>query len=118
MKNTLVTLTMACGLSMTAQMNPTKIQYPQTRKDATTDNYFNTPVPDPYRWLEDDRSAETAAWVKAENEVTFNYLDKIPLGMRYGRGLKKYGITNVYRRPLTKAITLTITKITGCKTNA
>ncbi|TRW22416.1 S9 family peptidase [Flavobacterium zepuense] len=78
MKNTLVTLTMACGLSMTAQMNPIKIQYPQTRKDATTDNYFNTAVPDPYRWLEDDRSAETAAWVKAENEVTFNYLDKIP----------------------------------------
>ena len=78
MKNTLVTLTMACGLSMTAQMNPTKIQYPQTRKDATTDNYFNTAVPDPYRWLEDDRSAETAAWVKAENEVTFKYLDQIP----------------------------------------
>ncbi|MCZ7140598.1 hypothetical protein O6379_24160, partial [Salmonella enterica subsp. enterica] len=39
---------------------------------------FGTPVPDPYRWLEDDRSPETAAWVKAENEVTNAYLAQIP----------------------------------------
>lgn len=55
------------------------IEYPDTRKDsAVADTYFGTVVKDPYRWLEDDRSEETAAWVKAQNEVTFNYLDQIP----------------------------------------
>lgn len=52
--------------------------YPQTRKDTVTDDYFGTAVSDPYRWLEDDTSEETAAWVQAQNEVTFSYLDQIP----------------------------------------
>ena len=51
---------------------------PQTRKDDTVDNYFGTEVADPYRWLEDDASAETAAWVKAQNKVTDAYLKKLP----------------------------------------
>ncbi|KQB38588.1 prolyl oligopeptidase family serine peptidase [Flavobacterium aquidurense] len=55
-----------------------KIQYPETKKGETVDVYFDTKVSDPYRWLEDDKSAETGAWVKAENEVTYGYLDKIP----------------------------------------
>ncbi|OXA83269.1 prolyl oligopeptidase family serine peptidase [Flavobacterium hibernum] len=55
-----------------------KIQYPQTKKGETVDVYFDTKVNDPYRWLEDDKSAETGAWVKAQNEVTYGYLDKIP----------------------------------------
>jgi len=55
-----------------------KIQYPQTKKGETVDVYFETKVSDPYRWLEDDKSAETGAWVKAQNEVTYSYLDKIP----------------------------------------
>lgn len=54
------------------------IKYPETRKVDTVDNYFGTNVPDPYRWLEDDRSKETEAWVKAQNEVTFGYLKTIP----------------------------------------
>ncbi|MXN93243.1 prolyl oligopeptidase family serine peptidase [Flavobacterium sp. Sd200] len=77
MKKTIVTLAMVSGLGVAAQMNQ-NIPYPKTQKGTVTDNYFGTTVPDPYRWLEDDRSAETAAWVKAENEVTFNYLKKIP----------------------------------------
>ena len=56
----------------------TKIQYPETKKGETVDIYFDTKVNDPYRWLEDDKSAETGAWVKAQNEVTYGYLDKIP----------------------------------------
>jgi prolyl oligopeptidase len=55
-----------------------KIQYPETKKGETIDTYFDTKVNDPYRWLEDDKSAETGAWVKAQNEVTYSYLDKIP----------------------------------------
>jgi prolyl oligopeptidase len=52
--------------------------YPAARKTNQVDNYHGTQVGDPYRWLEDDRSAETAAWVEAENKVTFAYLDQIP----------------------------------------
>jgi len=55
-----------------------KIRYPETKKGETVDVYFDSKVSDPYRWLEDDKSAETGAWVKAENEVTYGYLDKIP----------------------------------------
>ncbi|TXD81453.1 S9 family peptidase [Subsaximicrobium wynnwilliamsii] len=54
------------------------ITYPETKKVDTVNNYFGVEVKDPYRWLEDDRSAETEAWVKAENETTFEYLNKIP----------------------------------------
>jgi prolyl oligopeptidase len=54
------------------------LKYPQTKKGETVDVYFDTKVADPYRWLEDDKSAETAAWVKAQNEVTYDYLSKIP----------------------------------------
>ncbi|MDP6922804.1 MAG: S9 family peptidase, partial [Lutibacter sp.] len=52
--------------------------YPVTHKGLTVDTYFGTEVADPYRWLEDDLSEETAAWVQAENNLTFDYLDKIP----------------------------------------
>ena len=56
----------------------TKITYPQSKKGDVTTNYFGTDVADPYRWMEDDRSEETGNWVKAENKVTFDYLNKIP----------------------------------------
>ncbi|WP_339921436.1 prolyl oligopeptidase family serine peptidase [uncultured Flavobacterium sp.] len=58
--------------------NQKTIHYPETKKGETVDQYFDAKVADPYRWLEDDRSAETAAWVKAENEVTYGYLNQIP----------------------------------------
>ncbi len=54
------------------------MEYPETRKSDQEDLYFDTRVPDPYRWLEDDRSEETANWVKAQNDVTFGYLNTIP----------------------------------------
>ena len=56
----------------------TKVNYPLTTKKAVIDTLFGTEVVDNYRWLEDDRSEATETWVKAENEVTFDYLSKIP----------------------------------------
>lgn len=58
------------------------LNYPNTRKSDQVDDYHGVKVADPYRWLEDDNSAETGAWVKAENEVTFAYLEKIPCRMK------------------------------------
>jgi prolyl oligopeptidase len=56
----------------------TDLKYPKTTKNPVIDTLFNEVIVDNYRWLEDDRSKETAAWVNAENEVTFQYLNKIP----------------------------------------
>ncbi|MBO9594071.1 MAG: S9 family peptidase [Niabella sp.] len=55
-----------------------QLQYPVTQKEAVTDDYFGTSVTDPYRWLEDDNSAATKAWVQAQNNVTDAYLSGIP----------------------------------------
>ncbi|MFI5150401.1 MAG: prolyl oligopeptidase family protein [Bacteroidia bacterium] len=64
------------------------LTYPPSRKTDQTDIYFGTSVADPYRWLEDDRSAETEAWVKAENKVTNDYLGKIPYREKIRERLK------------------------------
>ncbi|MEP2278948.1 prolyl oligopeptidase family serine peptidase [Maribacter sp.] len=57
---------------------PIIVNYPVTAKIDTVDTYFDTEVKDPYRWLEDDRSPETEAWVKEQNKTTFGYLEHIP----------------------------------------
>jgi prolyl oligopeptidase len=54
------------------------MHYPQTRKDSVVDSYFGHDVADPYRWLEDDRSEDTANWVSTQNSVTFDFLGQIP----------------------------------------
>ncbi|WP_397334429.1 prolyl oligopeptidase family protein [Paenimyroides ummariense] len=65
-------------LSQSVNAQNKAMNYPQTAKKEVIDTYFNNKIADPYRWLEDDRSAETAAWVTAQNNVTFAYLDQIP----------------------------------------
>ena len=59
-------------------MQAQHLQYPKAAKDGTVDEYFGEKVSDPFRWLENDTSAQTAAWVEAENKVTNAYLQKIP----------------------------------------
>src|SRR5437764_3627534 len=77
------------ALSLSTPLRPVKAQrngggggsspitYPETKKVDVVDDYFGTKVADPYRWLEDNDSPEVAAWVEAENRVTFAYLDQI-----------------------------------------
>ncbi|MCF2491082.1 prolyl oligopeptidase family protein [Dyadobacter sp. CY347] len=66
-----------------------KPDYPVTNKVDHTDDYHGVKVSDPYRWLEDDRSKETGEWVKAQNAVTFSYLDKIPFKNKIFLDLEK-----------------------------
>ena len=69
--------------------NQQRFDYPVTAKVDQVDEYFGTKVSDPYRWLEDDTSAQTAAWVKAQNEVTFAYLNEIPFREKIKERLTK-----------------------------
>jgi prolyl oligopeptidase len=66
-----------------------KLQYPQTRKVDHVDDYNGVKVADPYRWLEDDNSPETAKWVEEQNKVTFAYLNKIPYRARLKERLEQ-----------------------------
>ncbi len=68
-----ILLSASCGRSTNENL-----KYPDTRKGDVVDTIFGVPVADPYRWLEDDMSEETEEWVKARNNITFGYLDKIP----------------------------------------
>lgn len=79
----------ACVFSAQAQTKKSPITYPETKKGTVTDTYFGTVIADPYRWLEDDRSEETGAWVKAQNEVTFNYLSQIPFRSQIKERMEK-----------------------------
>ncbi len=79
MKKPILILFFLSILSGNAQeLMQSKMTYPETKTVDTITNYFGTEVKDPYRWLEDDRSAETEAWVKTQNDLTGNYLDNIP----------------------------------------
>ena len=69
---------MLVALSACNTMNIRMLPYPETAKVEVSDNYFGVEVADPYRWLEDDNSEATANWVKAQNTVTFDYLQQIP----------------------------------------
>jgi len=78
MKKTLLLMVVIALFAMNGCKQKLTVKYPETRKVDTVYDYFGTKVPDPYRWLENDTAADVAEWVKAENEVTFDYLSKIP----------------------------------------
>ncbi len=70
------------------------MNYPKTRKNNVVDTFYGIKVEDPYRWLEDDNSAETAEWVKAQNKVTFEYLNSLP-----GKAKIKERLTELWNYP-------------------
>lgn len=82
------------ALLLGACTNNVKMKYPVTPQETVTDTYFGTTVEDPYRWLEDDTSQQTAEWVKAQNEVTYAYLNQLP-----GREAIKNRLTELWNYP-------------------
>ncbi|HYB94801.1 MAG TPA: prolyl oligopeptidase family serine peptidase [Vicinamibacterales bacterium] len=75
-------------LALSASLSAQGLQYPDTRTVDHVDTYHGVKVADPYRWLEDDTSQQTAAWVEAQNKVTFAYLEKIPYRAQLNKRLQ------------------------------
>jgi prolyl oligopeptidase len=67
-----------CAAALTSSALAQQLTYPAARKMEHVDTYHGVKIADPYRWLEDDNSPETAAWVEAQNKLTFGYLERIP----------------------------------------
>lgn len=82
-RNILILMAAMASTAVTAQ----NIQYPKAEKTGVKDTYFGITVADPYRWLENDTSAQTAAWVAAENAITNAYLAKIPFRQKLQKRL-------------------------------
>jgi len=91
MKNLLVLILIIASMACNTENKRIMIdlKYPVTKKVDTIDTYFGNKVADPYRWLENDTSKETAEWVKAENKVTFDYLAQIPFREKIKQRLEK-----------------------------
>ncbi len=90
-------------LLLTFMMEATaQLTYPVTKKVEQVDDYFGTKVNDPYRWLENDKSDETKAWVTEQNKVTFAYLDKIPHRAKFKAAIEKVFNYPKYSAPFRK----------------
>ena len=61
------------------------MSYPESRKGEVVDDYFGSQVADPFRWMEDLDAKDVAEWVAAQNKVTFEYLEKLPMRERFNR---------------------------------
>ncbi len=87
------------GLAALLSAMPQQPTYPETRRMDLVETLHGVPVADPYRWLEDDNSAETKAWVTAQNKVTRGYLDAIPARSRIEERLTKLWKYDRYDSP-------------------
>jgi prolyl oligopeptidase len=99
----------AIGFLTSAQ----ELQYPKTKKIEHIDTYHDVKVPDPYRWLEDENSAETAKWVEEQNKVTFAYLEKIPFRAKIQERLEKLYNYPKYSSPVRRGEYFFFTKNNG-----
>jgi prolyl oligopeptidase len=90
-----------------------KIEYPVTKKGDVIDSYFGTKVPDPYRWLEDDKSDETASWVREQNKITSGYLESIPYKEEIKSRLKKMWNYEKYTAPRREGVYIYFSKNNG-----
>ncbi len=93
---------MLAGSLMMMNTTEAQLQYPVTKKVDQSDDYFGTKVADPYRWLEDDKSAETKEWVTAENIVTQAYLAKISYRKNFQNAIEKVFNYPKYSAPFRK----------------
>ena len=97
---TLVSLLLFLNLALAAQTKPMtqKFAYPTANKAEQIDDYHGTKVADPYRWLENPDSAESRAWIEAQNKLTFGFLEQIPARAQIKERLtklwnyEKYGV--------------------------
>jgi prolyl oligopeptidase len=99
MKNQILTIIVMTVLASCNGPVKNNLEYPVTKKGDVIDTYFGTKVPDPYNWLEDDKSAETTDWVKEENKLTFGYLEKIPYRQELKSRLEKMWNYEKYTAP-------------------
>ncbi len=76
------------------------MKYPETARGTHVDTYHGVTVADPYRWLEDDNSAETAAWVRAQNEVTAAHLAGMPFRAQLAARLEQLYNYPKYSAPI------------------
>jgi prolyl oligopeptidase len=100
----------AAAASVIAQQT---LQYPATRTIDHVDTYHGVKVPDPYRWLEDDTSSETAAWIEAQNRITFPYLERIPYRQQLQARVKRLNDYAKYSAPSQKGAYVFFSKNEG-----
>ncbi|MEQ1909818.1 MAG: prolyl oligopeptidase family serine peptidase [Vicinamibacterales bacterium] len=94
------------------------MRFPETRRDSTIDTYHGVVVPDPYRWLEDDTSSDTAAWVDAQNAVTFAHLESIPFRSALTRRLEQLYDYPKFSQPSRRGSTWFFSKNEGLQNQA
>ncbi|SHG39719.1 prolyl oligopeptidase family serine peptidase [Pedobacter caeni] len=115
-KNALIFLASMLPLFVEAQLSNTgqkTMIYPETKKENVKDTYFGTSVDDPYRWLEDDRSADTRKWVEAQNVVTQKYMSQIPYRNEIKERLKHLMNYEKYSQPFKEGAYTYFYKNTG-----
>src|SRR5260221_8253693 len=95
-----------------------QLQYPETKKGDVVEDYHGTKVADPYRWLEDDNSEETKAWVQEENKVTQDYLSKIPYRDKIKKRIEEMWNYPKYGAPFRKGDYYYFTKNNGLQNQA
>ena len=114
----LVALAVSAAACTAPPPEPPKMTYPTTKKVDHVDTYHGVAVPDPYRWLEDDTSAETAAWVEAQNAVTFAHLETIPFRAALTARLEQLFDYPKYGEPFRRGGTYFFTKNDGLQNQA